>query len=351
MAEVVGSTPIVSTRNCQERITKVIRSFCVSGRTPVGQVANEARLEAYDSCRLCPRACGAARNDGARGACGANATLKVARAALHFWEEPPISGEAGSGAVFFSGCPLKCVFCQNREISAGNFGHEVSVSRLAEIMLELQAQGALNINLVTPLHFAPQVREAVLAARSAGLSLPCVCNTSGYELASTVRLMSDVVDVWLTDFKYASDELAGRLSGARDYPTVASSALEAMLASVRAAGGPAHGDDGRMLRGIIVRHLVLPGHTDDSCAVLDRVWELAGNEVEISVMNQYTPNAVCRRRGGDLARAVTDEEYERILDHADDLGFETMWWQQGGTVSESFVPAFDATGVDGPELG
>lgn len=308
------------------------------------------RFDAYDACTLCPRACGADRNAGVRGVCGATKTLRVARAALHFWEEPPISGEAGSGAIFFSGCPLKCLFCQNREISAGNFGHEVSVSRLAEIMLELQAQGALNINLVTSLHFAPQVREAVLEARAAGLKLPCVCNTSGYESVETVRLMSDVIDVWLPDFKYADSALAARLSGARDYPEVAARALAAMLDSVRAAGGAAHADDGRMLRGIIVRHLVLPGHTDDSCAVLDRLWELAGNEVEISVMNQYTPNAVCRRRGGDLARALTNDEYELVLDHADDLGFETMWWQQGGTVSESFVPAFDATGVDGPEL-
>ena len=306
--------------------------------------------EQYESCHLCPRDCGARRLAGERGVCGATSTLRLARAALHFWEEPPISGEAGSGAVFFSGCPLKCVFCQNREISAGNFGHEVTVARLAEIMLELQGQGALNINLVTPLHFAPQVREAVLMARAAGLALPVVCNTSGYETVETVRLMSDVVDVWLTDFKYASGELARRLSGARDYPEVAAVALEAMLDQVRSAGGRALGDDGRMLRGIIVRHLVLPGHTDDSMAVLDRVWDIGGNELDVSVMNQYTPNAACRRRGGDLARALGDDEYDIVLDHADDLGFERMWWQQGGTVSESFVPAFDATGVDGPEL-
>ena len=306
--------------------------------------------EQYESCHLCPRDCGARRLAGERGVCGATSTLRLARAALHFWEEPPISGEAGSGAVFFSGCPLKCVFCQNREISAGNFGHEVTVARLAEIMLELQGQGALNINLVTPLHFAPQVREAVLMARAAGLALPVVCNTSGYETVETVRLMSDVVDVWLTDFKYASGELARRLSGARDYPEVAAVALEAMLDQVRSAGGRALGDDGRMLRGIIVRHLVLPGHTDDSMAVLDRVWDIGGNELDVSVMNQYTPNAACRRRGGDLARALDDDEYDIVLDHADDLGFERMWWQQGGTVSESFVPAFDATGVDGPEL-
>ena len=304
----------------------------------------------YERCELCPRACGAARAAGERGACGATATLRVARAALHFWEEPPISGEAGSGAIFFSSCTLRCVFCQNAEISSGNFGHDVTVARLAQMMLELQGQGALNINLVTPGHFAPQVVDAALRARAAGLAIPIVCNTGGYETPQTVRLLSRVVDIWLTDFKYASGPLAARLSRARDYPEVAAAALVEMLASVRAHGGPANAEDGHMLRGTIVRHLVLPGHVDDSMAVLDRVWELAGNEVDLSVMNQYTPNAACRERGGDLARAVTDEEYEAVLDHADDLGFERMWWQQGGTVSESFVPAFDATGVEGPEL-
>ena len=304
----------------------------------------------YASCHLCPRACGAARADGARGACGATASLRVARAALHFWEEPPVSGEAGSGAIFFSACTLRCVFCQNAQISSGNFGEDVSVARLAQMMLELQSQGALNINLVTPGHFAPQVVDAVLRARAAGLAIPIVCNTGGYEMPECVRLLSRVVDVWLTDFKYASPRLAAELSRARDYPQVAATALAAMLESVRAHGGPLSGEDGRMLRGIIVRHLVLPGHADDSMAVLDRVWDIAGNDVDISVMNQYTPNAACRERGGDLARAVTDEEYELVLDHADDLGFERMWWQQGGTVSESFVPEFDMTGVRGPEL-
>ncbi len=305
---------------------------------------------AYESCHLCPRGCGAARSQGRRGACGANDKLRVARAALHFWEEPPISGEDGSGAIFFSGCTLRCVFCQNAEISSGNFGHEVSVARLAQMMLELAEQGALNINLVTPGHFAPQVAEAVRLARAAGMDLPIVCNTGGYETAQTVELLGQVVDIWLTDFKYASGKLAGELSGAPDYPQVAATALAAMLAQLSRKGGRKLGADGRMLRGIIVRHLVLPGHVDDSLNVLDCVWDLAGNDADLSVMNQYTPNAACRERGGELARALTGDEYEFVLDHADDLGFEYLWWQQGGTVSESFVPAFDATGVDGPEL-
>ena len=307
-------------------------------------------FDAYQDCELCPRRCHARRAEGKAGRCGASATLRVARCALHFWEEPPISGEAGSGAIFFAGCPLRCVFCQNHEISQEGFGLEVTTGRLAQMMLELQGQGALNINLVTPLHYAPHVRAAVLQAREAGLMLPIVCNTSGYERPEVVRAMSDVVDVWLTDFKYASSQVAGALSAVADYPQVAEAALAAMLEGVRAAGGALMGEDGAMRRGIIVRHLVLPDHVDDSLSVLGRVWELCGNEVDLSVMNQYTPNETCRAAGGSLARPLDDDEYETVLDYADALGFERMWWQQGGTVSESFVPPFDATGVVGPEV-
>ena len=306
--------------------------------------------DAMDACRLCPRACGAARSQGKRGVCGVGDEVRVARAALHFWEEPPISGEAGSGAIFFSGCSLRCVFCQNHEISRGQTGEVVTVRRLAKIMLELEETGALNVNLVTPMHYAPQVREAVLLARDAGMGLPVVCNTSGYETVATVAAMSDVVDVWLPDFKYASSELAASLSHAPDYPERAAEALAVMRDAVRSRGGRQLGADGRMERGIIVRHLVLPSHADDSCAVLDRVWDITGNEADLSVMNQYTPNERCRAAGGPLAGPVDEAEYEMVLDHADDLGFERMWWQQGGTVSESFVPAFDQTGVAGPEL-
>ena len=310
----------------------------------------DVSFSAYETCELCPRQCHVRRADGIRGACGMSADLRVARSALHLWEEPPISGEAGSGAIFFSGCPLRCVFCQNHEISSGGFGLPVSTARLAEMMLELEGQGALNINLVTPLHFAPHVREAVQMARSAGLGLPIVCNTSGYERPGVVRALADVVDVWLTDFKYASAALAGELSAAPDYPKVASASLAVMTEALRTRGGRLLSRDGSMLRGIIVRHLVLPGHVDDSCAVLDLVWEITGNDADLSIMNQYTPNEACRRAGGDLSHGISEEEYEVVLCHADDLGFERIWWQEGGTVSESFVPAFDATGVEGPEL-
>ncbi len=307
-------------------------------------------MKAYDVCELCPRRCGAHRGQGGRGACGCSAELRIARAALHYWEEPPISGDAGSGAIFFSGCPLRCVFCQNHSISHEGTGESVSTARLARMMLELQGQGALNINLVTPLHFAPHVVRAVAMAKEHGLTLPVVCNTSGYELPRMVRALGDLVDVWLTDFKYASSDLAGALSGAWDYPEVAAEALCEMLAALKRRGGRKIADDGSMLQGIVVRHLVLPGHVDDSCDVLDLVWELAGNEVDLSVMNQYTPNERCRKKGGSLAHALDEDDYEIVLCHADELGFDQLWWQQGGTVSESFVPEFDATGVLGPEL-
>ncbi len=296
------------------------------------------------ACELCPRRCRADRAAGERGVCGATDTLRLARAALHFWEEPPISGEEGSGTVFFSGCPLKCVYCQNHEISTGNFGIDVSPERLAQIMLELQDQGALNINLVTATHYAHLLPEAIAAARARGLVVPIVYNTSGYERVEAVRELDDLVDIWLTDFKYADAGLGRALSHVPDYPSVAQSALIEMARQLERHGGGAARADGTWTRGIIVRHLVLPGHVEDSCRVLDLIWDAVG-DVPISVMNQYTPNAAMRAAGGELARAVTREEYERVLDHADDLGFTQMFWQEGGAVDESFTPPFDTTGV------
>lgn len=296
------------------------------------------------ACELCPRRCRADRAAGERGVCGATDTLRLARAALHFWEEPPISSEAGSGTVFFSGCPLKCVYCQNHEISTGNFGIDVSPERLAQIMLELQDQGALNINLVTATHYAHLLPEAIVTARARGLVVPIVYNTSGYERVEAVRELDDLVDIWLTDFKYADAGLGRALSHVPDYPSVAQSALIEMARQLERHGGGAARADGTWTRGIIVRHLVLPGHTEDSCRVLDLIWGAVG-DIPISVMNQYTPNAAMRAAGGELARAVTREEYERVLDHADDLGFTQMFWQEGGAVDESFTPPFDTTGV------
>ena len=295
-------------------------------------------------CTLCPRRCHVDRRSGTTGACGAASKLKIARAALHMWEEPPISGESGSGTIFFSGCPLKCIFCQNHEISTGNFGLEIPLERLVQIMLELQDEGANNINLVTATHYAHLLPWTIAEARKQGLTVPIVYNTSGYETVEAVQALGDVVDVWLPDFKYADAALGARLSHIRDYPAVATAALAQMAVEVKRRGGETVDDDGLMKRGIIVRHLVIPGHADDSCRVLDAIWKTVG-DVPISVMNQYTPNAAMRERGGELARAVTRDEYEYVLDHADDLGFTQMFWQEGGAVDESFTPAFDTTGV------
>ena len=307
-------------------------------------------LTSYSSCELCPRRCKVQRDAGELGVCRSCSQVRIARAALHYWEEPPISGDVGSGAIFFSGCPLRCVFCQNHEISHEGRGTVVSVSRLARIMLELQEQGAANVNLVTPFHYAPQVFEAIKLARTHGLRIPTVCNTSGYERAEVVRAMSEVIDIWLTDFKYVTDDLARELSGAHDYPKVARDALFAMTKSVGDRGGRAVSEDGLMQRGVIVRNLVLPGFVEESFGVLNEVWHLCGDAVDVSIMSQYTPNERCLANGGPLARTVSPEEYDLVVCHADDLGFSHIWWQDGDTADESFIPPFDETGVVGPEL-
>ncbi|BAK44273.1 radical SAM protein [Eggerthella sp. YY7918] len=309
------------------------------------------------SCNLCPRACGVDRAAGKRGVCGADGRLVVARAALHFWEEPPISGERGSGTIFFAHCPLQCVYCQNAVIATGEAGAEVSVERLAEMCLELEAQGALNVNFVTPTHYAPEARAAVMRAREQGLALPIVWNTSGYETVEAVRENAGVVDVYLTDFKYADPILAARYSHAPDYPEVARAALDAMVEQV---GAPEFDEvDGalRLKRGVLVRHLMLPGALEDSMRIVRLVHERFGDSVVLSLMNQYTPVLVDAASAGDeralaalrrfpeLAHQVSDEDYERLLDFADELGVEEYFWQEGRAAEESFIPPFDLTGV------
>ena len=313
------------------------------------------------TCDLCPRSCGVDRAAGERGACGADGRLVVARAALHFWEEPPISGSRGSGTVFFAHCPLRCVYCQNAVIAAGEAGAEVSVERLGEMCLELQEQGALNVNFVTPTHYAPEARAAVAWARERGLALPVVWNTSGYETVAAVRANEGTVDAYLADFKYADAELARRYSHAPDYPEVALAALEAM---VEEAGRPTFDEvDGepRLTGGVVVRHLMLPGALEDSKRVVRLVHERFGDAVLLSLMNQYTPVLADAAKAGDaraaatldrcpeLAERVSDDEYELLLDYADELGVEDYFWQQGGAAEDSFIPAFDLSGVREPD--
>lgn len=293
-------------------------------------------------CTLCPRSCGAVRAAGQKGYCGVGGTkIKAARAALHMWEEPCISGSQGSGTVFFSGCPLRCVYCQNRDIARAGAGKEITVERLSEIFLELQEKGAANINLVTPTHYTPEIVKAVAEARDGGLTLPIVYNCGGYEKPETLRTLEGIVDIYLTDFKYMDAEAARRYSHAPDYPEIAKEALGEM---VRQQPEPVFDEKGMMKKGVIVRHLLLPGHLKNAEAVVKYVYETYGNRVYLSLMNQYTP-LPGMEKWPEINRKVTRREYDRLLDYAVELGVENGFIQEGRTAEESFIPAFDCEGI------
>lgn len=299
--------------------------------------------ESFDlmDCRLCPRACGANRLAGQRGFCGVDARLKVARAALHMWEEPCISGEEGSGTVFFSGCSLGCVYCQNAAISCGQSGKIITTERLAEIFLELQGQGANNINLVTGAHYVLQIAAAIRLARHQGLTIPIVYNSSGYEKVTALKLLEGLIDIYLPDFKYMDADLAARYSHAADYSVVAKTALAEM---VRQVGGCVFDDRGILRRGVIVRQLLLPAHGADAKKIIKYIYETYGDSVYLSLMNQYTPLGVMQS-DPILSRRVTPAEYDEIVDYAIALGVENGFIQEGDTAQESFIPPFDNTGV------
>ncbi len=293
-------------------------------------------------CTLCPRECHVNRMEGKRGYCKETATLAVARAALHMWEETCISGESGSGTVFFCGCNMGCIFCQNHNISGAKAGKEITVDRLAQIFLELQEQGACNINLVTPTHYVPQIAEALCLSRKRGLALPVVYNTSGYEKAETLRMLRGSVDIYLPDFKYMDEKLAKECSAAPDYPAYAKQALAEMY---RQTGGfKIDGQTGMMRSGVIVRHLVLPGHVKDSREVIRYLYETYKDQILISIMNQYTP--MPRVSGHPLlGRKVTRREYEKVVDYALEIGVECGYIQEGEAALESYIPEFDGMGV------
>ena len=269
-------------------------------------------------------------------------TIYLARAALHMWEEPCISGTKGSGAVFFSGCGVRCCFCQNHDIAIGSRGLAVSVERLGEIFLELKEKGAANINLVTGAHYVPQIIEALKLARMQGMDLPVVYNSSGYEKLETLKLLEGYVDIYLPDLKYMEPDLAQKFSHAPDYVERAKAAIKEM---VRQSGSCQFGEDGYIRRGTIVRHLILPGHTKNSRKVLRYLHETYGEEIYISIMNQYTP---VREFGEfkELNRKVTKREYEKVLDTAVEMGIQNGFIQEGETASESFIPEFDYEGVE-----
>jgi putative pyruvate formate lyase activating enzyme len=270
--------------------------------------------------------------------------LQVARAALHFWEEPPLSGSGGSGTIFFSNCSLHCVYCQNLQISRGQVGAVISIERLAEIFSELQAQGAQNINLVTPTHYLPEIIAALELSRAAGLTIPIVYNTSGYERADVIAKLAGYVDIFLTDLRYTTPALAARYSSAPDYPAVATAALETMLQVTK----PYQLDAlGILQSGIIVRFLLLPGYLAEAKQAVAKVFAICGNAVCYSLMNQFTPSAACSARFPELSCTVNNRDYNELIDFALNLGVGTdnSFIQEGGSAKESFIPAFDLTGV------
>ena len=295
-------------------------------------------MEIPHSCTLCPRQCGADRTR-FPGACGAG-PLKVARAALHQWEEPCISGSRGSGTVFFSHCTLRCCYCQNYPISAQGLGKEISVERLAQIFLELQAQGAHNINLVSPTQYLPWILPALVKAREQGLDLPVVYNTGGYERVETIRLLAPYVDVWLADVKYGEDALGQRFSGVPDYFTVTCQAIGEMIAQ---CPRPQYDGEGILQKGVILRHLVLPGQTRDSFRVLDWMASLPKGSFIPSIMSQFTPFYKAGEMG--LGRRITSYEYKKVLNHALDLGLEEGFCQDKSSAREEYTPPFNLEGV------
>ena len=286
-------------------------------------------------CTLCPRNCGINRYKKV-GVCGASQNIKVAHYSLHEWEEPVISGTNGSGTIFFSHCNLKCIFCQNKRISTLGYGKEITGERFSEICLELQDKGATNINLVTPTHFGPLIIDGLKLAKSMGLVIPIVYNSSGYENIETIKMLDGIVDIYLPDFKYYSNEYSVKYSKCNDYFKYASAAIDEM---VRQKGDCIFDNDGNMISGVIVRHLLLPGMEDDSKKILKYLYDTYGNQIFISIMNQYTPIRECKY--SELNSKVDDSVYDDIIDYAWDIGIRNAFIQEEGSQSESFIPDFD----------
>lgn len=295
-------------------------------------------IDMYNNCTLCPRECKTNRCEHI-GYCGESSSLNVTRAALHMWEEPCISGTNGSGTVFFRGCNLKCIYCQNYSIANNRGGKEISTAELAVVFLNLQDNGAHNINLVTPTHFVPHIIEAVRCARETGLDIPIVYNTSGYEKKETIALLRDTVDIFLTDFKYISPSTAKIYSNAENYVV---SAKEALSEMVKIAPAPII-ENGIMKKGVIVRVLLLPDHLIETKMIIKYLYETYGDNIYISLMNQYTP--IRKHSYENLNRTVTDYEYKSLIDYAIHSGITNAFIQHGETAKESFIPAFDLTGI------
>lgn len=291
--------------------------------------------EEMKSCHLCPRNCGVDRTK-EKGFCQAGNTMKIGCYRLHPWEEPCISGQYGSGTIFFTYCNLQCIFCQNRQISHDHIGYDISVERFAEICLELQEKKATNINLVTPTHFLPQIKDGLTLAKKQGLTIPIVYNTSGYEKKETIQKLDGIIDIYLPDFKYWSEELAKELSQAKNYRHYAIESLEEM---VRQTGKPTFDKKGNLLKGVIVRHLVLPEHQEDSKKILSYLYNTYHDKIILSIMNQYTP--LCQLTNHqELNRTLSSQEYDEVINYALDIGITKAFMQEGETQKESFIPEF-----------
>ncbi len=293
-----------------------------------------------DGCNLCPRNCNVNRNNNEIGYCGASNQMVIAKAYLHMWEEPCISGSVGSGTIFFSYCNLRCIFCQNYDISTLHKGNIVSINRLKEICLELQEKGALNINLVTPTHYVPLIVEALKLAKKEGLTIPIIYNTSSYENISTIKQLEGIVDVYLPDLKYYNDEYGIKYSNCNNYFKYASSAIEEMYKQV---GKCVFDNNGIIKKGVIVRHLMLPDNIEDSKNIINYLYDKYKDNICISIMNQYTP--LRKLEYGNLNRKVINDEYDDLIDYAYDLGIRNAYIQEGETQKESFIPDFDNEGI------
>ena len=288
-----------------------------------------------NNCMLCPRKCGVNRNKGELGFCKATNKIKIARYSLHMWEEPCISGTQGSGTIFFSCCNLKCIFCQNYDISTNNLGKEISIERFKDICLELQEKGALNINLVTPTMYIPLIKEGLILAKKEGLKIPIVYNSSGWENVEALKELDGLIDIYLPDFKYYDDNLAKNFSNIFNYFEITKKALEEMYRQV----GKNEFKNDIMTKGVIVRHLLLPKHIDDSKKILEYLYNTYKDNIYISIMNQYTPLRNIKEYS-ELNETVSDNEYDDLINYACDLGIVNAFIQEGETCKESFIPDF-----------
>ena len=298
-------------------------------------------MNLYKNCSICPRNCRIDRTNVQIGYCQLGHEIKAALASVHMWEEPPISGSCGSGTIFFSGCNLRCVFCQNYTISSENSGKTISTERLSEIMLKQQARGVHNINLVTATHFIPSIIKAVQKAKNNGLKIPIVYNTGGYEKVESIKMLEGTVDIYLPDIKYFSSELSLKYSGASDYFDYAS---EAVLEMYHQTGNNIYDDNGIMKSGVIIRHMIMPSHKEDSYKVLDWIRDNIGTEACVSLLSQYTP-AYNAEKYKEINRKLMSLEYTRVIEHFFDIGLKNGFMQEKSSAESKYTPIFDLSGL------